>query len=92
MDWIDELFEEGQKEAPLTESQVHLLYHLLDQSAICQERKEAIELLIHDGMTLSEWWLIKIFLKENQADPITSGKNYSQTDIKNHLTRLTGDD
>jgi len=92
MDWIDELFEEGQEKAPLTESQIYSLYGLLDQSTISHERKESIDMLIHDQMTFTEWIAIKVLLQDNQPDPITSGKNYSQTDIKNHLAKITGDD
>ena len=27
-------------------------------------------------------------LKDNELDPITHGRNYNQTDIKNHLNKL----
>lgn len=35
-----------------------------------------------------EYWTIISKLKESQLDPITSGQNYNQTDILNHIRKL----
>jgi len=38
--------------------------------------------------TEQEYYDLIQHLKDNELDPITQGRNYNQTDIKNHLKKL----
>ena len=38
--------------------------------------------------TEREYYDLIQHLKDNELDPITQGRNYNQTDIKNHLKKL----
>ena len=86
--WIDEFFDEMEAaNEPLSFTQESSLHSLLDRSSISPERKELILLEI-DQATQEDLPRLFSILIESQVDPITSGLNYTQTDIKKHLCKL----
>ena len=91
MDWVDELFEEGGQTTALSDNQRDYLYGLLDTSSISEERRYFYESEIANASEVDYYGLL-IILQNNQPCPIQSGRNYSQTDIKQHLSKLTGND
>ena len=91
MDWVDELFEEGGQATALSDNQRYYLYGLLDTSSISEERRGFYESEIANASEVDYYGLL-ITLQNNQPCPIRSGRNYSQTDIKQHLSKLTGND
>lgn len=90
-EWIDELFEEGENAPSISYGQKDQLHQLLSTSSICNEKRQMIEAEI-EYCEVEDYYALYFYLKNNQTDPITSGRNYSQTDIKQHLTKITGDD
>lgn len=93
-DWIDDLFtqiEEGGDDTTLSDNQREYLYSLLDTSSISEERRAFYDSEI-EACTVKEYYGLLLILQNNQPDPIACGRNYSQTDIKQHLSKITGDD
>ena len=86
--WIDEFFDEMEAaNEPLSFTQESSLHSMLDRSSLSPERKELILLEIENA-TQEDLPRLFLILKESQVDPILSGFNYTQTDIKEHLCKL----
>jgi flagellar motor switch protein FliG len=68
---------------------------LIDKSNYNEQKKQdVIDRLVSLGdcsgeFEQAEYWLITEELKQNTLDPITHGGNYNQTDILNHLRKLS---
>lgn len=73
-----------------TNSQNGTLEQLLLSSNYDEDTRQILREKINAGLTEEEATQMWYELKGNQLDPITSGLNYSQTDIKNHLNGLNG--
>jgi recombination protein RecT len=65
------------------------LESMVETSVYDPEMQEVLIRKIHSGITTDEADNIKKDLMNNQRNPIHSGTNYSQTDIKNHLKELS---
>jgi hypothetical protein len=78
---------DNKKEAMITSTQASIIEGLLHQSSIAEKTKERIELEIA-SMTEKRAYECIAYLEENKVDAITSGHNYTQTDIKNKLKTI----
>lgn len=77
----------GEVETPISYSQIEHIESLLPLSAIPMQYKDSIR----DNMksyTEEDGYLTINYLVDNLPDPITSGWNYSQTDIIKHLKKI----
>lgn len=66
---------------------IDTLDQMIQLSCIPEERKEGLYNEIH-SMTLTEAVNLYMELKDKQVDRITSGQNYNQGHIKEHLNKL----
>lgn len=62
---------------------------LLDNANMDEEEKAIISDKVAYGLTSEEANIIASELRNNQLDPLTHGKNFSATDAKEHLKRIT---
>lgn len=76
-----------EKDYKITDGQSDYIESLLETSSISPERKAAI-FTEKDSYSSIDAEKVILYLKDNQLDPIASGKNYSQTDINNKLNTL----
>jgi len=71
-----------------TDEQLNYIESLLETSSIAMEKQFQIESEFNSYSSEAAQKCI-YYLKQNQVDPIDSGGNYSQTDIKNKLKQLS---
>lgn len=72
---------------PASDVQISILEGLTSTASISEEEKDYITRNLF-SFTYQEAEDKINYLKDNQTDPITSGRNYSQTDINNHLNKI----
>lgn len=65
------------------------ILRLIDGANLDAEEKSILEEKVADGLTAEEATIIANDLRGNQLDPVTQGKNFSATDAKEHLKRIT---
>ena len=73
----------------ISNEHANYLESLTETSVYDPETQEMLISKLHSGITTEEAETIKKDLMLNQRNPITSGTNYTQTDIKNHLKELS---
>ena len=84
MDWIDELFDEDESITPADALELEIL---IDGALISPEEKRILYSKL-SSVTLTEFRELMGYLRYNQRNPVTEGRTYSQTDIKNQLKRI----
>jgi len=73
----------------ISNEHANFLESLVMTSVYDPDMQEDLIRKLHSGITTDEADNIKKDLMLNQRNPISSGTNYSQTDIKNHLKELS---
>ncbi len=87
---LAEAVELDNQDYPASDNQQDYLISLLNTSTYGKgDEGEILERKILGGLSKSEFEVIKTDLLNNQLDPITSGTNYNQKDIKKHLAKLS---
>jgi len=89
MDWIDELFSDYEKGYYTDDSLKDWLITLVNNASISDEERCGIEDECCEKMSWERYSEIKIYLLNNQIDPVLSANNYNQTDIVKHLNKFT---
>jgi len=84
---VAEAIELDNQEYQATVGQLGFIEALLPTAAITPEEREQIESGLVD-LTFHQAQRTIERLKDSQTDPITSGRNYSDTDIQNHQKRI----
>ena len=84
MDWIDELFDEDNSISPADALELEML---IDGAIISPEEKRILYSRL-DSITLADYQELMSYLRANQRNPVTEGRTYSQTDIKNQIKKL----
>lgn len=74
-------------EPAITPTQISIIEGLLQQTSISEKQKGQIANEIN-SMSENRAYECIAFLEKNKVNPITSGNNYTQTDIKNKLKQL----
>ena len=73
----------------ISHGQEDYLLSLLAKSVYAKDEDgEMLQRKIEDGLTFEEFKTMERDLLNNQLDPVTSGMNYNQGDIKQHLKKL----
>lgn len=72
----------------VSEQQADYLVQLIEQSNYDPEAQRVLITRVYEGMSRAEYDRMKADAQANTMDPITAGRNYNQTDIKNHLKNL----
>lgn len=68
-------------------NEINAVIDALKKADIPEDEREYYGKLSRKGMTWNEYGLTMSYLQSNEADPIRSGNNYSQTDIINKLKK-----
>lgn len=86
---LREQYDEWNEEVlvPISFSQLDHIDSLLGLSGISMKEKESIRSNMK-GFTEEDGYITIQYLVDNMPDPITSGRNYSQTDIINHIKKI----
>lgn len=84
MHFIDELFNEEEKNNSLNYNQQDFLIGLLENSSLVGKESDQMRDKILSA-TEEEYFDIRFELELCQLNPILSGRNYTQTDILKHL-------
>lgn len=72
----------------VTASQADYLIQLIEQSNYDPDAQRVLVTRVYEGMSRAEYEQLKADAQANTMDPISAGRNYNQTDIKNHLNNL----
>jgi hypothetical protein len=62
---------------------------LIEQTGYDDDTKQIMVNKVMDGLTKGEFDSMLKDAQMNAIDPITSGRNYNQTDIANHINKLS---
>jgi len=71
-----------------SDGQLDYLVTLIEQTGYDDDTKQIMVSKVYSGITKSEFYTMKKDAEMNQIDRISSGFNYNQKDIKEHLKKL----
>lgn len=88
-DKLNQAIDIDNSEYQVSEGREDYLIRLLETSSYQNSEEHAmIERKIMGGLTVLEYETLKKDLEENQLDPVTSGMNYNQGQLNQHLGKL----